>query len=122
MSTGRGMNRGTDTARGREGRLHWRKSAAVAVPAVLAVGAMAVVMAELTAGGPAGEVTASSLVIDGGWAPGAGPGRSGAGRWSSRAGPSCRRSRPTGRRRPPDSPDGAHPRRPRGVRARRHVP
>ncbi|GHE68357.1 cholesterol esterase [Streptomyces vinaceus] len=35
-----------DTPRGREGRVRWRKSAAVAVPAVLAVGAMAVVMAQ----------------------------------------------------------------------------
>ncbi|ROQ99162.1 hypothetical protein EDE04_5712 [Streptomyces sp. 2132.2] len=34
------------TPRGREGRVRWRKSAAVAVPAVLAVGAMAVVMAQ----------------------------------------------------------------------------
>lgn len=35
-----------DTPRGREGRVRWRKSAAVAVPAVLAVGAMSVVMAQ----------------------------------------------------------------------------
>ncbi|MFF0219015.1 DUF6230 family protein [Streptomyces vinaceus] len=35
-----------DTPRGREGRVRWRRSAAVAVPAVLAVGAMAVVMAQ----------------------------------------------------------------------------
>ncbi|MFI8266467.1 DUF6230 family protein [Streptomyces sp. NPDC085665] len=50
MSTDRDTDEGTggatDAARGREGRVRWRKSAAVAVPAVLAVGAMAVVVAQ----------------------------------------------------------------------------
>ncbi|MCC0099310.1 DUF6230 family protein [Streptomyces flavotricini] len=50
MSTDRDTDEGaggvTDAARGREGRVRWRKSAAVAVPAVLAVGAMGVVMAQ----------------------------------------------------------------------------
>ncbi|MEV6582025.1 DUF6230 family protein [Streptomyces sp. NPDC051582] len=50
MSKIRGTDRGggtpPDPARGREGRVRLRKSAAVAVPAFLAVGAMAVVMAQ----------------------------------------------------------------------------
>ncbi|MFE2553485.1 hypothetical protein ACFXGI_33870 [Streptomyces sp. NPDC059355] len=50
MSTDRGTDEGTggvtDAAREREGRVRRRRSAAVAVPAVLAVGAMAVVVAQ----------------------------------------------------------------------------
>ncbi|MER6780363.1 MULTISPECIES: DUF6230 family protein [unclassified Streptomyces] len=50
MSTDRDTDEGAGgvayAARGREGRVRWRKSAAVAVPAVLAVGAMGVVMAQ----------------------------------------------------------------------------
>lgn len=48
MSTDRDTDEGAggvaDAARGREGRFRWRKSAAAAVPAVLAVGAMGVVI------------------------------------------------------------------------------
>lgn len=137
MGKGKGAGDGGGRGRSREGRVRWRKTALVAVPAVAAVGAMAVIMAQgalaasfavsgtsfqvsssrltskglasyvqtdrsvdgkghpvallgigeatladicqaaevgtplgtvvfkLTAGGPAGEVTASSLVIDG---------------------------------------------------------
>ncbi|MEU8837759.1 DUF6230 family protein [Streptomyces roseus] len=69
------MNSGTDRAgetpsapAGRpEGRVRWRKSAAVAVPAVLAVGAMAVVMAQgalaasFAVSGTAFQVSSSKL-------------------------------------------------------------
>ncbi|WP_443067816.1 DUF6230 family protein [Streptomyces sp. NBC_01351] len=44
MSTGTG--KGTGTRPLREGRVHWKKAAAVAMPAVVAVGAMAMVMAQ----------------------------------------------------------------------------
>ncbi|MFK0049581.1 DUF6230 family protein [Streptomyces sp. NPDC090741] len=71
MSTNRGVNSGADRdpdgIGGREGRVHWRKSAAVAVPAVLAVGAMAVVMAQgalaasFAVSGTAFQVSSSKL-------------------------------------------------------------
>ncbi|MFJ3175026.1 DUF6230 family protein [Streptomyces roseus] len=57
----------SDPAGRREGRVRWRKSAAVAVPAVLAVGAMAVVMAQgalaasFAVSGTAFQVSSSKL-------------------------------------------------------------
>ncbi|MFD5511361.1 DUF6230 family protein [Streptomyces sp. NPDC127051] len=62
-----GVNSGAGTIRGREGRVRWRKSAAVAVPAVLAVGTMAVVMAQgalaasFAVSGTAFQVSSSKL-------------------------------------------------------------
>ncbi|WP_406181251.1 DUF6230 family protein [Streptomyces sp. NBC_01006] len=67
MSKNSGVNSGAGTIRGREGRVNWRKSAAVAVPADLAVGAMAVVMAQgalaasFAVSGTAFQVSSSKL-------------------------------------------------------------